>query len=654
MIEQNAGGSTAVTRTQALRPGCCSLGPWLRVVTVVCSVLLGGCGTRVELLPGSASRGPVRPDVSQGLRPFWWGDPRLEATLARHGLESLMGHDPAAALCRLQSTLAGSSSLEDREALVELMTRYARRLERAHRDDSIAWYLAAAGGAFRYLSDPVAENGSGVEPGRFLEAYNRATARVVSLVQLPAGGWRSNRVFVACGSEFRVELPLEGALLTGPGYDRWLSADDLEERGLSHHFRTNGVGARLVAVRTNHQQSPLELHQPDEGVFDPATAVLRFAPGGAVTPGMSQRVDLVFYNPTFTTHVRLGARSWPLAADFTMPWAALLAHSRPLAKTRWSSMIRPGRTARPHRLYLMEPYSADRIPIVMVHGLHATTLTWEQLTNELMGDPMIHRRYQIWHYLYPTGLPFLNSAADFRDDLEELRRVVDPKGVDFATRNMVVIGHSMGGLLARTLVTETGEALWDSTFGIPFSQLDPGLEEVLELDRTFHFHPKPYVKRVIFMAVPHRGSKKVEGLVGRFLAGRVHLPEEYDELMDGLHVAAPDLLKPSAARLFRRGYPNSIRALSPRTDALIALADLPIASGVPVHTIVGDRGLGGGVRSSDGIVPYRSAHLDAAESELVVSSGHHLPRNAQAIAEVKRILRLHHSSAQNGSLPPSR
>ena len=565
-----------------------------------------------------------------------------------------MRRDPAAALCRLQATLSEASSLDDREALAELATRYARRLERTHRDDSITWYLAAAEGAFRYLSGPGAEAASGASPGRLLESYNRATARVVSLLQLRSGGWQSNRVFVACGAEFRVELPAEGALLTAPGYDRWLSADDLEERGLSHHFRTNGVGARLVAVRTNRQESALELHQPDEGVFDPATAVLRFSPRGPVASGTIQRVDLVFYNPTFTTHVSLGARSLPLAADFTMPWAALLAHSRPLAKTRWSSLVRPGRTARPHRLYLMEPYSADRIPIVMVHGLHATTLTWKQLTNELMGDPTIHRRYQIWHYLYPTGLPFLNSAADFRDDLEEVRRVVDPKGVDFATQNMVVIGHSMGGLLARTLVTETGEALWDSTFGIPFSQLDPGVEEVLELDRTFHFHPKPYVKRVIFMAVPHRGSKKVEGLVGRFLAGRVHLPEEYDELMDGLHVAAPDLLKPSAARLFRRGYPNSIRALSPRTDALIALADLPITPGVPVHTIIGDRGLGGGANSSDGTVPYSSAHLEAAESELVVPSGHHLPRNAEAIAEVKRILLLHLSGSQGGSGSPPR
>src|SRR6266487_793126 len=88
------------------------------------------------------------------------------------------------------------------------------------------------------------------------------------------------------------------------------------------------------------------------------------------------------------------------------------------AMGRWTGLVLPGETPRPHRLYLMQPYSPDRIPIIMVHGLRSTPLAWQELTNELMGDPVLGRRYQVWHYLYPTGLPFLTSAADFRDELE--------------------------------------------------------------------------------------------------------------------------------------------------------------------------------------------------------------------------------------------
>jgi len=43
---------------------------------------------------------------------------------------------------------------------------------------------------------------------------------------------------------------------------------------------------------------------------------------------------------------------------------------------------------------------------------------------------------------------------------------------------------------------------------------------------------------------------------------------------------------------------------------------------VPFHNIIGDRGLNGGTRSSDGVVPYSSSRLAGAESEKIVPVGH--------------------------------
>ena len=67
---------------------------------------------------------------------------------------------------------------------------------------------------------------------------------------------------------------------------------------------------------------------------------------------------------------------------------------------------------------------------------------------------------------------------------------------------------------------------------------------------------------------------------------------------------------------------------------------IPTTKGVPFNSIIGDRGKGGNLNhtkpvSNDGIVPYWSSHLDGAESELIVPSGHWSNQNPAAIAEVK-------------------
>ena len=73
---------------------------------------------------------------------------------------------------------------------------------------------------------------------------------------------------------------------------------------------------------------------------------------------------------------------------------------------------------------------------------------------------------------------------------------------------------------------------------------------------------------------------------------------------------------------------------------------MPLAEGIPFHSILGDRGKGGNLNrtepvSSDGIVPYWSSHLEGAESEIIIPSGHWTNQHPQGIAEVKRILYLH-------------
>ena len=96
--------------------------------------------------------------------------------------------------------------------------------------------------------------------------------------------------------------------------------------------------------------------------------------------------------------------------------------------------------------------------------------------------------------------------------------------------------------------------------------------------------------------------------------------------------------------------PTSIRGLSPQNPMIQVLAEIAIDRGVSFHSIIGDRGLGDGEQGSDGVVPYKSAHLERAESELIVPSDHAATAHPLTVLEVKRILNLH---LQQTNLPSS-
>ena len=97
----------------------------------------------------------------------------------------------------------------------------------------------------------------------------------------------------------------------------------------------------------------------------------------------------------------------------------------------------------------------------------------------------------------------------------------------------------------------------------------------------------------------------------------------------------PGILTPYFVRVNTRGGPTSLFSLAPN-PLLDSLAALPIR--VPFHSIIGNRGVDDGPESSDGVVSYRSAHLEGAESEKIVPAGHNLSSNAATITEIKRIL----------------
>ena len=239
-----------------------------------------------------------------------------------------------------------------------------------------------------------------------------------------------------------------------------------------------------------------------------------------------------------------------------------------------------------------------------------------------------------------TSAPALYSARILRARLRELRELLDPDGDDPAMRKTTILAHSMGGIIAKALVVEPLDAFWKAAFHVPPTKLVLSASDRVALNDAFEWKPDPSVHRIIYVAVPHRGSNFAENPVGRLGRLLTSVPQPFQEFYSRVSAANPGAFTPAYAEL-GSGKLNSVSSLSPRQPTLRILADLPYAHRVTTHSIIGNRGKSGPlVDSSDGIVPYASSHLADAVSEVVVPAGHGAFRHPAAIAEIKRLLNL--------------
>ena len=306
-----------------------------------------------------------------------------------------------------------------------------------------------------------------------------------------------------------------------------------------------------------------------------------------------------------------------------------------MADSSFEAFIRPDNPRFATGIYLIHPYDPNKIPILFIHGLLSSPLSWQNLTNDLCSDPKILEHYQPWFFLYPTGQPVLESAAQLREQLERTQHLFDPSGSAIASHHVVVVAHSMGGLLAHTLVSDSGDALWNAFANRPFNSLSLPADEKEQILRYFFFRHEPCIDQVIFLAVPHRGSLLAGGIVGSVANRFIHHSQGPARTLKELATQYPGVVNSYYAAASARGGPTSLISLAPN-PLLDTEADLPIR--VPFHSIIGYLGDDDGADSSDGVVDYRSAHLDGAESEKLVPAGHDLIAHPETVAEIKRIL----------------
>ena len=461
-----------------------------------------------------------------------------------------------------------------------------------------------------------------------LHDYNFAVARIFEVIEdNELEPWKAPLACPGASKVWSLSIKRDPRPQLNPSLFDIHPADIFEFQGTLVVQRTlkEGLGAPLVVVSDDMRYPRNEPFQGGN-IFYGMTGVMAFK-GNQVTGEL--------LDPLAIEDIELGGHSYPLAADFTAPVALALArqdHRRKELKGLFNSSEFEGKI----RLARLQPYDPTKIPILCIHGLGDSQATWAPLIQKLRGDAFIRKNYQFWFFSYPTAYPYPLTASVLRRRLDEVSAYYPDH------KKIVLIGHSMGGMISRTLITDSRTKLWDAFYNHPPEKMPFSPETRRIMSDALIFEHRKDISRVIFASASHRGSDVASNFFGRL--GRRIIGDPNYMIEDGptvLSLASPDSTGANLNRL-----PNSIDFLKPTNRFVTTLAEIPLVKGIPYHSIIGDRGRGGNLNrerpvSTDGIVPYWSSHIGGAKSELIIPSHHWTNQHPLGIAEVNRILREH-------------
>ncbi len=377
-----------------------------------------------------------------------------------------------------------------------------------------------------------------------------------------------------------------------------------------------GVGAPLASKWRRPADLKLQRFVSSRTYLQPTTALLSFE--RAKQGESNKKVSLTCYDPTYVSKVKLGATEYPIAADFTAPIVEQTSDIKQI-KIALQGLIHPGEIDA--KLIALQPYDPNRIPVLFIHGLNSHPRMWKDVINDLRADPQLRSRYQFMLFYYPTAWPISYSSMRLR---EELAAWEDTVGTP---KKMVLVGHSMGGLLSRMQVIDPQRKLWDDQFGSKKDDLYHKLPSEHLSKRMLLFSPDQDIQREVYVCTPHRGSRLADLSITSWFIKLLKLPSN----ITGAFIDIP-------SNIISQGRLTSVAGLSPTNPLFKSMEEIPIR--VPHHSIIGDRGKGNGKSSSDGVVAYSSSHLSTAVSEKIVPAGHSACGHPETIQELRRILLL--------------
>ena len=606
-------------------------------------ILLIGCAHKVGVHPVDFER--RYEEMSRSALNSASPSERTMLFLRQRDLIDAWKRDPIPMMTELDRTFHQNPDRETLFALMELCYLEAHRAPKLS-DLAVKLYRSCTLYAYNYLFDAkLGPPPSSYHPHSRLacEFYNRSLAAQILYNRNRNIGYRKNlRLPLLRGC---VELVARHSELawSPEEFDRYFIAYEFEVEGLAKHHRSFGLGVPLIAVYTPpalEKRTTEDRFLPKVQLTCPATVFVKIDPLISQVQGeaITYRGEILAYDPFKTQEISIGGRTAPLETDFTTALAYGIDKAPPPEKMK--AFFDAETWAERQGLFMLQPFQSDKIPVVFVHGLMSSPETWLLMFNDLLGDPQIRQRYQFWYFLYPTGNPVLYSASILRDSLVEISSVYDPAGTNPAFNRMVLVGHSMGGLLSKAMVQHSGDLVWGTISDKPIDDLDIPVEQRALLERTAFFEPLPFVSRVIFIAVPHRGSELARMPIVERVQSIVKPATRAVELTTGVVSSLGRDTGPIYELLSKR-VSTGVDSLRPDNPMLHTLAEIPIAPHVTYHSIIGNHEAADTPGGTDRVVPYDSAHLEGAASEKIVRSDHGVHAHPLAIHEVKRILREH-------------
>lgn len=611
--------------------------PVLAVTTIL--LLITGCSAAVSV--HRADPRAVQRDLTRSVLTTGEMSEHSHNVLHRWGMTEAFAKNPDEVLTFLhKAVVEGKDGPDAIFALAELSFLHA---ERSHKAPSERWrqtqhFLATGVYAYTFLFP----EDQSLVPNRFdprvriaADLYNRGVARGLPSGERGEVAIKAGRASLPFGS---IDLAFDEASLRWGNrrLDDFIPAAELEVHGLSERYRRSGLGVPLAAgtAPLDPEHEPEDFLDPNTRV--PMTAILRISEPRKQLAAERMQGSLELYDGLVTETISINDRVVPLEVEPTAALAYMLAEQKFWAFELKGLLGTAVLGKDPMKLTASQPWRRGRIPVVLVHGTGSSPGRWGDMVNDLMEDPVIRDHFQFWFYTYDSGNPILYSAGGLRDLLTAAVARLDPNGTDPALHDMVVMGHSQGGIITKLMAVDSGDKLWGFKTKLDDMLMSKKTRELLR--RVAFVKPLPFVKRVVFLATPHGGSYVAGNWIAHQAARLIRMPSNLLDAGTEIVKGNPDLAN------WR--IPSAVDNMTPKHPFVRALDPMPVAPGIACNSIVavdGDPPFGD--TSSDGVVRYLSAHRTDCESEIVVKSPHSCQSNPTTIAEVRRILLLHLGAA---------
>ena len=595
----------------------------------------------------------------------WWQEveppsQRTALLLRRYDLEETNLKSPDQVIRWLHQLTQERPSLEEVHALAELAEKQARwsvstgDVERATR-----MYSTAIIHAYQFLFDSnlnIARNAYDPQFRSICDIYNRSLEALLRQVIVDgrfAHGYQA--VLGTTDQGIQLTVQIDGRW-KDQLFERFELVSDYKVSGFENEHRTYGLGVPLIAVRKSglKKDDVLEKHYPPELTI-PLTAFLNLQSknktASAATgdnAGLEQQemqtAVLTLYDPLEKTYARAENSTVPLESNITTPLAYGLKDplvSKGLLAT--ASLLDAEFAPEAYGMFMVEPYDPKKIPVVMVHGLWDGPATWAHMINDLAATRDLHDNFQFWFYSYPTAQPFWVSANQFRKDLKAIRAEVDPQRINPIMDEMVLVGHSMGGLISMLQTIDSGDRFWDILSDRPISDLQGDAETKAALQEMFYFEANPSIKKLITLATPFQGSDFANRATQWISQRLITLPTLITSDFGRLAIQNSDILKDP----YFLTRSNSIDSLATTNPMFKAIAESKLPKRLDFHNICGrldKKGVFGRQAAQDsdvgdGVVALSSAMNSRAISQVFVPAEHSkLHQQPGSILEVRRLL----------------